>query len=107
MIARITERDKRRLNKLVAIIKPETSLAARLEKLTPSQREYYGWWKERCDCYIKQHPDGEAYARLLDGFGPFNGLRDDISTVLFGETPEILDADSDELAAQKYRDYLR
>jgi hypothetical protein len=101
----ITERDKRRLDALIAIVKPANSLAARLDTLTDNERDWYNGWKAYCDRYIQRHSDGDAYAKHLDGYGPFGGLRDDIKIALFGETPHIIVSDDIDTAAQRYWRY--
>jgi hypothetical protein len=102
----VTERDRSRLAALIAIVRPNDSLAARLEAVTDDQREYYRHWKARCDGFIERYPNGEAYEKHLDGYGPFNSLRDEIAEALFGNPPQILNTDDDDKAAQIYRRYI-
>jgi hypothetical protein len=99
----ITERDRTRLDALIAIIKPANSLAARVEKLTPDQREQYETFKARWDRFIDHHPDGDAYELTLNGYGPC--LPDAIENTLNGEMPRILKTDGDDKAAQIYQRY--
>ncbi|MET4721657.1 hypothetical protein ABIF63_005763 [Bradyrhizobium japonicum] len=77
----ITERDRRLLSEIIAIVKPAGSLAARLEKLTSEQRDCYAEWEARYEQWIErckaQCPDDEEedaclYARSLeeDDYGP-------------------------------------
>jgi hypothetical protein len=108
----ITERDKRRLDALIAIVKPANSLAARIDSLTDDQRNYYDEWKAHCDrwnarckaqCDDDDEREGRPYARTLDGFGP--DLRDDIYTALYGPKPIIPFTATNDDAARIYKDY--
>jgi hypothetical protein len=99
----VTERDRQRLEALVAIVKPSHSIAARLDTLNDDQRDQYDWWKARLDRFIGQHPDGDAYEMQLKGFGP--RLANAINVALFGETPRILKTDDDRIAAEIYQRY--
>jgi hypothetical protein len=97
----VTERDKRRLDALIAIVKPANSLAARLDSLTDDQRNWYEGWKTHCERWMRKNGE-RAYQRILEGYGPA-GLREDIGIALFGELPRILQTDDDEKAAQIYQ----
>jgi hypothetical protein len=85
----ITERIRNRLDALFAIVKPANSIAARIDSLTDEQREYFEWYKARCDLWMikckaqcdDDEREGRPYARMLDGFGPT--LRDDVHTALY------------------------
>jgi len=100
---RVTERDKKRLIALIAIVRPANSFAARRETLTDQQREDFDGWKACCDRYIQQHPNGDAYAKYLNGYGPWGRLRQDVSLALFGEPSRIPITDDENAAMQKYR----
>ncbi|WP_038956354.1 hypothetical protein [Bradyrhizobium japonicum] len=106
----ITERDKKQLDAIIAIVKPAHSLEARLEKLSDERRAYYARWKarfeqwsERCkaDDSLDDEPDARPYASMLAGHGP-PMMRRSVETALFGETPRVLLNASDEHAAQMW-----
>jgi hypothetical protein len=97
----ITERDKRRLDALIAIVKPANSSAARIDTLTDDQRDWYDGWKAHCERWIRKNGE-RAYELTLDNIGPMK-LREDISIVLFGEMPRILKTDDDRRAAEIYQ----
>jgi hypothetical protein len=99
----VTDRDRQRLEALIAIVKPSRSIAARLDMLTDDDRNYFDEWKARCERWMRRYPDGEAYEKHLDGYSP--QLRDDISVALFGEMPRILKTHNDSDAAQIYTRY--
>jgi hypothetical protein len=99
----ITERDKTRLDALIAIVKPANSLAARLDTLNDDQRDWYDGWKAHCERWMSRN-DERAYEITLNGGGPIS-LREDITTALFGEMPRILKTDDDDKAAQIYQRY--
>jgi hypothetical protein len=99
----ITERDKRRLDALIAIVKPANSLAARIDTLTADQRGWYDGWKAHCERWMRRNGE-RAYEITLNGRGPVN-LRKEISVALFGEMPRILMTDDDNGAADIYRRY--
>lgn len=99
----ITERDRQRLQALIAIVKPADSISARLDTLAETDRNYYDEWKARREHWMRRYPDGEAFEKHLDGYGP--QLRDDISVALFGETPRILKTDDYQRAQEIYRRY--
>jgi hypothetical protein len=99
----VTDRDRQRLEALIAIVKPSHSIAARLDTLGVDHRGHYDWCKARLDRFIERHPDGEAYEMYLKGFGP--RLPYTISVTLFGETPRILTSDDDRRAADIYQRY--
>jgi hypothetical protein len=99
----ITERDKRRLDALIAIVKPANSLAARIDTLTADQRDWYDGWKAHCEQWIRRNGE-RAYEITLKGRGPVN-LREDITIALFGEMPRILETDDYNRAAQIYQRY--
>ncbi|TFV35670.1 hypothetical protein E4K66_25465 [Bradyrhizobium frederickii] len=85
---RVTERDKRRLDAITTAIKPRTSLAARIESLTETQRAAYEHWRQRQSEFLRQHPgDGEAYAWHLNGRAP--RLSERIKSILFGAVVHI------------------
>jgi len=98
----VTDRDRQRLDALIAIVKPVNSLAARLDTLTDADRNYYDEYKARCERWMLRYPDGGAYEKHLDGYGP--KLRDDISALL-GEMPGILKTHNDSDAAEIYQRY--
>jgi hypothetical protein len=107
----ITERDKRRLDALIAIVKPANSLAARIEMLTDEQRDYHTAWKVHCDRWMRKckaqcddddEREGRPYARMIDGFGPY--LRDDIYVALYGTRAVIPITATDDDAARIYND---
>ncbi|MCK1286582.1 hypothetical protein IVB41_21920 [Bradyrhizobium sp. 44] len=100
---RVTERDKRRLAALATAIKPDASLAARIEHLTVDKRAHYERWRQRQNDFLQRYRDGEAYARIIEGYGP--KLREDIATLLYGTKATILQATSDDDAARIYKDY--
>jgi hypothetical protein len=102
----VTERDKRRLDALIAIVKPANSLAARIDKLTTDQRDWYDGWKAHCERWMRINSDDRAYELTLSGFGPV-GLRDDISIALFGEMPRIFQTDDENKAAEIYQRYCK
>jgi hypothetical protein len=99
----ISERDRKRLDALIAIVKPANSLAARIDTLSDDQRDWYDGWKVYCERWMRGHGE-RAYKLTLEGFSPV-GLREDISIALFGETPRILETDDDNKAAQIYQRY--
>lgn len=103
----ITERDKRRLDALIAIVKPANSLAARIDTLSDNQRDWFRARNAHCKKWLLKNDDeqGRAYRLTLDGYGPF-GLREDISVALFGPAPQILTTDDEQTSAQKYRTHL-
>ena len=99
----VTDRDRQRLDALIAIVKPANSLAARLDTLTADQREWYDGWKAHRERWMRRN-DERAYELTLNGYGPV-GLRKDISVALFGEMPGILKTHNDSDAAQIYTRY--
>jgi hypothetical protein len=108
---RITERDRKRLDALIALLKPADSVAARIETLTDDQRRYYlDWkahferWMTRCKlaCDDDDEREGRPYARALDGFGPY--LREDIYTALYGPRRTIPITSTDDDAARIYNE---
>ena len=101
----LNERDKRRLEALIAAVKPSHSIAARLDTLSDDHRDHYDWCKARLDRFIEQHPDGQAYEMYLKGFGP--RLPNAIAIALFGPTPHILNTDDENTAMQKYQQWMR
>ena len=99
----ITERDRTRLDALIAIVKPANSLAARLDTLTDDQLNWYHGWRAHCDQWMHKY-GRRAYELNLNGFGPVK-LREDISIALFGEMPRIPKTDDDDIAADIYQRY--
>jgi hypothetical protein len=99
----ITERDRSRLDALIAIIKPENSLAAKIDALNDDQREWYDGWKAHCDRWMQKHGE-HAYELRLSGYGTIK-LRDDIAIALHGEMPRILKTDDERKAAEIYQRY--
>ncbi len=99
----VTERDRTRLDALIAIVKPANSLAARLDTLSDGQRDWYDGWEAHCEQWMRRNGE-RAYELALCGFRPV-GLRSDISTALFGEMPRILKTHSDSEAAAIYHRY--
>lgn len=100
---RVSERDRSRLAALIAIVKPVNSISARLDALNDDQREHYDWFKSRCEQWMRRYPDGEAYEKHLDGYGP--RLRADISVSLYGQQRTIPIAADDNAAMQIYKEF--
>lgn len=102
----ITARDRSRLAALIAIVKPAHSLAARVDALNDDHRNYYLGWSAHWSQWINRHndDDGRAYGLTLAGYGPVQ-LPADIATALHGAMPQILKTDSDNDAANKFREY--
>ena len=77
----INERDKRRLDALIAIVKPANSLAARIDMLTDDHRDWFREWNAHCKKWLLKNDDedGRAYKLTLDGYGPVE-LREDITS---------------------------
>jgi hypothetical protein len=96
----VSDRDRSRLAALIAIVRPAKSLAARVDMLSDTDRNFYEEWKARCERWMLRYPDGEAYEKHLDGYGP--KLLDDVSIALIGEIPRILKTHDDSDAAQIY-----
>jgi hypothetical protein len=101
----ITERDKKRITDLIAIIKPEHSLEKRIDALSDDQRDFYFRWKQRCAIWMHQHREN-AYELTLNGFGPAR-LRKNISIALFGSPPTIPFAATEKEAAEIYHEFSR
>lgn len=99
----VTDRDRQRLEALIAIVKPANSLGARIDTLNDEQRDWYDGWNAHCDRWMRRN-DEHAYELMLNGYGPV-GLRKDIAIALFGETPRILASDDDRRAAEIYQRY--
>lgn len=101
----VTQRDKNRLNALFTIVRPARSFAARVEMLSAEQRDWYDGWKAHFRQWTQQNGE-RAYELVLDNLGP-SELREDISIALFGETPRILESETDDGAADIYQEYFR
>jgi hypothetical protein len=54
---------------------------------------------------LKRHPDGDAYAQYLDGFGPFDHLPGEIRIELFSPKPAIPATCDEREAATIYQAY--
>lgn len=78
------------------------TLAAKLIKLTEDQRRAYDQWHDRTAAFCASGPDGEAYARLINGEGP-PPLRRDVQFALFGATIRIPSDATDAQASEIYR----
>ncbi|WP_143130872.1 hypothetical protein [Bradyrhizobium arachidis] len=119
----ITERDKRQLAAIIAIVKPAHSLAARLDELTNEQRSCYAEWRasyekwiERCraQCPEDDDPDACLYCRSLEDedYGPTlprenyePKLRRDVRIALYGLDKFIWANATEEEAERIYKDY--
>jgi hypothetical protein len=78
------------------------TIAAKLIKLTDDQRLAYNDWRDRMAIFCASYPDGEAYARIINGDAP-PPLRRDVQMALFGAIIGIpLDA-TDAQASEIYR----
>jgi hypothetical protein len=108
----ITERDRRLLRDIIAIVKPTDSLEARLEKLDGAHREIFDNWKACWDHWFERYkaddrincePEARPYARIIDGYGP--RLPANVEKILFGDMPRILTTMTDDQAAQLYGRY--
>lgn len=64
------------------------TFAARFAALNPEQRDAYDRWRNRCEGYCADQPDGGAYERLLLSDAP-PPLRADIRQILFGPAIQI------------------
>lgn len=103
---------KKQLAALMAIVKPSTSLAARIEKLPAEQRDWYDGWKAHCERWYtrsKARADEDQreslpYQCALEGYGPVD-LREDISIALYGPKPIIPITATEDDAARIYREY--
>jgi hypothetical protein len=82
------------------------TIAAKLIKLTDDQRLAYDQWRCRMATFCASYPDGEAYARILNGDAP-PPLRRDVQMVLFGATIGIPADATDPQAAEAYSRILR
>ena len=78
------------------------TFAAKLFKLTADQRREYVAWRDRMAAFCASHPDGEAYARIIDGDGP-PPLRSDVQMALSGATIGIPADATDAQASEIYR----
>lgn len=106
----ITERDKKQLEAIIAIVKPAHSLEARLDALNETDRAQYDHYAQRMSAFIARNDidadgnAGNAYAMTLRGHGP--QLTKAIATTLFGETPRLLLIDTtDDTAARRYMEF--
>jgi hypothetical protein len=77
------------------------TIAAKLIKLTDDQRLAYNDWRDRMAIFCASYPDGEAYARIIDGEAP-PPLRRDVQMTLFGATISIPLGATDTQAAEAY-----
>lgn len=94
--------EKRRLAMLISAVRPAKSLAARLANLTPEQHSAYQTWRDQRDQWHRNHPDANAYERVLGGdAGP--QLRKNVSDALFGATPVITVEMTEADAVEAYR----
>ncbi len=78
------------------------TLAAKLIKLTDDQRRAYDQWRDRMAVFYASYPDGEAYARMIDGDGP-SPLPRDVRLALFGATVGIPADATEAQAGEIYR----
>lgn len=77
------------------------TIAAKLIKLTDDQRLAYDQWRCRIATFCASNPDGEAYARLINGDAP-PPLRHDVQLALFGATIGIPADATEAHAAEAY-----
>lgn len=78
------------------------TFAAKLIKLTDDQRLAYDQWRDRMTTFCASYPDGEAYARIINGDAP-SPLRRDVQMTLFGATIGIPADATDAQASEIYR----
>lgn len=96
----------RRLAALETAVRPNHSLAARVERLSPSDRQTYEHYRTERAAWSGQflEPDG-AYRAFLNGdSGP--QLPHRVAEALFGQPVEITRKDSNADAAEKFREFL-
>ncbi|MET4307710.1 hypothetical protein [Bradyrhizobium sp. RT4b] len=112
----ITERDKRQLASIIAIVKPANSLEARLEKLSEEHRvryDIYCWrmvqWATRINAMCPDDYEGgidaHLYARSIDSKSYEPRLDARVQMALFGPTPRILKTASEDEAMRIYKEY--
>jgi hypothetical protein len=108
----VTERDKSRIAALFLLIRPAQSIAAKVQRLEPSEREIYerysirySQWISECKraCDDDDQREGRPYELSLQGRGPH--LPNDIAIALNGTVPTIIATMTDDKAAQTYMDY--
>lgn len=78
------------------------TLAAKLIKLTDDQRRAYDQWRDRMAAFNASYPDGDAYARMING-DEAPRLRRDVHTALFGATIGIPADATEAQAGEIYR----
>lgn len=95
---------RRRVAALAEAIKPASnSLEARLERLSPAERNAYSEHRDRIAAWIKRNPDQNLYEATLAGEAPT--MPRTLSEKLTGPTPIITPDMREDQAAETYRRY--
>jgi len=115
MTALLTERDRKRLSEIIAIVRPKHSLKARLKKLSSEQLASYNRWEARYDEWIERRkaqcpedddPDAYIYARSLEEENGKPKLRRDVRIALHGPDLTLIPITaSEDDAARIYKEF--
>jgi len=80
--------ERRRLDALVAILRPAGSLAARIAALPDQQCATYQDWQARMSEWIARRPNGQAYEAMING-EELPMLRREVRAALFQDVANI------------------